>query len=136
MWPAHTKNPHSQARGHRLIRAPSRGFVHWRFSDAYPGVACSDAKSAPVRLRAGIDGIREERASRAAVVLIRPEFLSRVIEKHWDADSKKVESIQQFLVRDSIIEAVTVNLVREVANESPSGRLYAERADANSSPTI
>jgi AraC family transcriptional regulator len=75
----------------------------------------------------GIDGIWEASApSRAAVVLIRPEFLSRVIEEHWDADSKKVEIIQQFLVRDSIIEAVTVNLAREVANGSPSGRLYAE----------
>ena len=75
----------------------------------------------------GIDGIWEASASsRAAVVFIRPEFLSRVIEEHWGADAKKVEIINQFLVRDSIIEAVTVNLAREVANGSPSGRLYVE----------
>ena len=29
-------------------------------------------------------------------------------------------------MRDSIIEAVTLNLAREAANDSPSGRLYAE----------
>jgi AraC family transcriptional regulator len=75
----------------------------------------------------GVDGIWEASApSRAAVVVIPPEFFSRVIEEHWDVDSRKVEIINQFLVRDSIIERVTLNLAREAANDSPSGRLYAE----------
>jgi AraC family transcriptional regulator len=75
----------------------------------------------------GIDGIWETSApSRAAVVVIPPEFLSRVIEEHWGPDSKRVEIINQFLVRDAVIEAVTLDLAREAANNSPSGRLYTE----------
>jgi AraC family transcriptional regulator len=75
----------------------------------------------------GMDGLWEaSAASRAVVVLIRPEFLARVIEEHWGADSRRVEIVNQFLVRDSIIEAVTMNLARELANGSPSGRLYAQ----------
>jgi hypothetical protein len=36
----------------------------------------------------GVEGIWEASASsRAAVVVIRPEFLSRAIEEHWGADS-------------------------------------------------
>jgi AraC family transcriptional regulator len=77
----------------------------------------------------GIDGIWEASApSRAVVVLIRPEFLSRAIEEHWDADPKKLEIVKQFLVRDPTIEAITLNLAREAANGSPSGRLYAQSA--------
>ena len=76
-----------------------------------------------------IDGIWEaSAASRAVVVLIRPEFLSRAIEEHWDADSRRLEIVKQFLVRDSTIEAITLNLAREAANGSPSGRLYAQSA--------
>ena len=77
----------------------------------------------------GIDGIWEASApSRAVVVLIRPEFLSRVIEEHWDTDSRRLVLVKQFLVRDPAIEAVTLNLAREAANGSPSGRLYAQSA--------
>jgi AraC family transcriptional regulator len=75
----------------------------------------------------GLEGIWEASASsRAAVMVIRPEFLSRAIEEHWGADSSKVEIQQQFLVRDPVIEAMTLNLVREVAGGSPAGRLYME----------
>ena len=75
----------------------------------------------------GVEGIWEASApSRAAVVVIRPEFLSRAIEEHWGADSSKVEFIKQFLIRDPVIEAITLTLAREVAGGSPAGRLYAE----------
>ena len=74
----------------------------------------------------GIEAIWEASApSRAVVVVIPPEFLSRVIEERG-ADSRKVEIINQFLVRDAVIEAVTLDLAREAANNSPSGRLYTE----------
>ena len=75
----------------------------------------------------GVEEIWEASASsRAAVVVIRPEFLSRAIEEHWGADSSKVEIIKQFLVRDPVIEAITLNLAREAAGGSPAGRLYVE----------
>jgi AraC family transcriptional regulator len=65
-------------------------------------------------------------SSRAAVVVIRPEFLSRVIEEYWGADSRRVEIIEQFLIRDPVVEAVMLNLAREAAGDTPAGRLYAE----------
>jgi AraC family transcriptional regulator len=75
----------------------------------------------------GVEGIWEASASsRAAVVVIRPEFLSRAIEEHWGADSRKVEIKKQFLIRVPVIEAITLNLAREAAGGSPAGRLYAE----------
>jgi AraC family transcriptional regulator len=75
----------------------------------------------------GVAGTWEARASScAAVVMIRPEFLSRAVEEHWGADSSKVEIIKQFLIRDLVIEAMTLNLAREAARGSPAGRLYAE----------
>jgi AraC family transcriptional regulator len=75
----------------------------------------------------GVEGTWEASASsRAAVVVIRPEFISRAIEEHWGADSSKVEIEKQFLIRDPIIEAITVNLAREAAGGSPAERLYAE----------
>ena len=36
--------------------------------------------------------------------------------------------IKQFLIRDPVIEAVTLNLAREVLAFSPAGRLYADSA--------
>jgi AraC family transcriptional regulator len=75
----------------------------------------------------GVEGTWEASASsRAAVVVIRPEFLSRAIEEHWGADSSKVEIKKQFLIRDPVIEAITLNLAREAAAGSPAGRLYVE----------
>ena len=75
----------------------------------------------------GVEGTWEASASsRAAVVVIRPEFVSRAIEEYWGADSSKVEIEKQFLIRDPVIEAITVNLAREAAGGSPAGRLYAE----------
>jgi AraC family transcriptional regulator len=75
----------------------------------------------------GVEGTWEATASsRAAVVVIRPEFISRAVEEHWGADSSKVEIEKQFLVRDAVIEAITVNLAREAAGSSPAGRLYTE----------
>ncbi len=75
----------------------------------------------------GVEEIWEASASsRAAVVVIRPEFLSRAIEEHWGADSSKVEIKKQFLIRDPVIEAITLNLARETAGGSPAGPLYVE----------
>ena len=75
----------------------------------------------------GVEGTWEASgSSRAAVVVIRPEFLSRAIEEHWGADSSKVEIKKQFLIRDPVIEAITLNLAREAAGGSPAGRLYVE----------
>ena len=75
----------------------------------------------------GVEGTWEARASsRAVVVVIRPEFVSRAIEEYWGADSSKVEIEKQFLIRDPVIEAITVNLAREAAGGSSAGRLYAE----------
>jgi AraC family transcriptional regulator len=75
----------------------------------------------------GVEGTWEASASsRAAVVVIRSEFVSRAIEEYWGADSSKVEIEKQFLIRDPVIEAITVNLAREAAGGSPAGRLYAE----------
>ncbi len=75
----------------------------------------------------GVEGTWETSASsRAAVVVIRPEFISRAIEEHWGADSSKVEIEKQFLIRDPVIEAITLNLAREAAGGSPAGRLYVE----------
>jgi AraC family transcriptional regulator len=75
----------------------------------------------------GVEGIWETNASsRAAVMVIRSEFLSRAIEEHWGADSSKVEIVNQFLVRDPVIEAVVLNLATEVATGSRAGRLYMD----------
>jgi AraC family transcriptional regulator len=75
----------------------------------------------------GVEGTWEASASsRAAVVVIRPEFLSRAIEEHWGADSGKVEIKAQFLIRDPVIEAITLSLAREATGGSPAGRLYLE----------
>jgi AraC family transcriptional regulator len=75
----------------------------------------------------GVEGTWEASASsRAAVVVIRPEFLSRAIEEHWGADSGKVEIKAQFLIRDPVVEAMTLSLAREATGGSPAGRLYLE----------
>jgi AraC family transcriptional regulator len=75
----------------------------------------------------GVEGTWEATASsRAAVVVIRPEFISRAIEEHWGVDSSKVEINKQFLVRDPVIEAITLNLAHEAADGFTAGRLYAE----------
>jgi AraC family transcriptional regulator len=65
-------------------------------------------------------------SSRAAVAVIRSEFLSRAIEEHWGADSGRVEILNQFLVRDPTIEAVVYSLAAEAAGGSPRGGLYVE----------
>src|ERR1700681_1817189 len=75
----------------------------------------------------GVEGTWEASASsRAAVVVIRPHFISRAIEEHWGADSRKIEIEKQFLIRDPVIEAITLNLAREAAGGSPARRLYVE----------
>jgi AraC family transcriptional regulator len=75
----------------------------------------------------GVEGIWEASGSaRAMAVVIRPEFISRAIEEHWGADSSKVEIIKQFLIRDPVIEAITLKLARDAVGGSPAGRLYAE----------
>ena len=77
----------------------------------------------------GIEAVWEAGgSSRAAVIAVRPEFLSRAIEENWDVDSKNVEILKQFLIHDPVIDAVTLNLAREAASRSPAGRLYAESA--------
>jgi len=75
----------------------------------------------------GVEGTWEaSTSSRAVAVVIRPELISRVIEEHWGADSRKVEIKKQFLIRDPLIEAITLNLARQAADGSPAGRLYVE----------
>jgi AraC family transcriptional regulator len=75
----------------------------------------------------GVEGTWEASASsRAAVMVIRPAFISRALEEHWGADSSKVEIKMQFLIRDPVIEAITLSLAREAASGSPAGRLYME----------
>jgi AraC-like DNA-binding protein len=77
----------------------------------------------------GIDAVWEATgSSRGVVIVMRPEFLSRAIEEHWDVDSRNVRMIKQFLIRDPVIEALTVNLARAASNPFPAGRLYAESA--------
>jgi AraC family transcriptional regulator len=77
----------------------------------------------------GIDAAWESSgSSRGAVIVMRPEFLSRAVEEHWDVDSKNVRIIMQFLIRDPVISALALNLAGEVANPSPAGSLYAESA--------
>jgi AraC family transcriptional regulator len=75
----------------------------------------------------GVEATWEASASsRAAVLVIRPEFISRAIEEHWGADSGKVEIKTQFLIRDPVIEAITLSLAREAVSGSPAGNLYLE----------
>jgi AraC family transcriptional regulator len=75
----------------------------------------------------GVEGTWEASASsRAAVMVIRPAFISRALEEHWGADSSKVEIKMQFLIRDPVIEAITLSLAREAASGSPAGRPYME----------
>src|SRR5271168_2608844 len=75
----------------------------------------------------GVEGTWEAKASsRAAVMAIRPAFISRAIEEHGGADSSKVEIKMQFLMRDPVIEAITLSLAREAASGSPAGHLYME----------
>lgn len=77
----------------------------------------------------GVEGTWEATASsRAVVLMIRPQFIARAIEEHWGADSRSVEIVKQFLIRDPVIEAITLNLARETKGGSPGGRLYAERS--------
>lgn len=76
---------------------------------------------------AGVEGTWEASASsRSAVVAIRSEFLSRVIEEHWGADPTRIEFANQFLVRDPVVEAVVSRLASEAARGSTVGRLYLD----------
>jgi AraC family transcriptional regulator len=75
-----------------------------------------------------IDGIWDADGPSRAVVLLIPElFVARVIAENWGADARQVELIKQFLIRDPVIEAVTMNLAREVKSGS-LGQLYADSA--------
>jgi AraC family transcriptional regulator len=67
-------------------------------------------------------------SSHAIVVCVKDALLSRVILENWGADPRGVEIVPQFLVRDSVIEAVVTQLAVEVGNDSPSDFLYAESA--------
>lgn len=78
---------------------------------------------------AGLRGTWDAGGSSHAIVLLLPvAFLSRVITEHWEIDSKQVEVIPQFLVRDPVIEGITTRLAWEAQNGSPSGRIYTEGA--------
>jgi len=77
----------------------------------------------------GIEGTWEAEApSRAAVLLMPPAFLSRVVVEHYGIDIRNVEIAKQFLIRDPVIEGIMRNLAAETGNGAPSGRLYAESA--------
>jgi hypothetical protein len=61
-----------------------------------------------------VEGTWEASASsRAAVMVIRPAFISRALEEHWGADSSKVEMKARFLIRDPAIEAITLSRARK-----------------------
>src|SRR5260370_39756950 len=67
----------------------------------------------------GIDAVwGASGSSRAAVIAVRPELLSRALEEHWDADSKDVEILKKFLIHDPVIDAVPLHLQREAARRS------------------
>lgn len=65
---------------------------------------------------------------RAAVLFIPQAFLARVIAEHWEAESRNIELIPQFLIHDPVIEVVVHRLMLEGRDGSPSGGLYAETA--------
>jgi AraC family transcriptional regulator len=71
-------------------------------------------------------GLGKQARRRAAVVVIRPEFISRAIEEHWGRDPRGVDLKMQFLIRDPVIEAIALDLAREAAGGSPAGRLYLD----------
>jgi hypothetical protein len=74
---------------------------------------------------AGVEGAwQASGSSRSAVVVIRSEFLTRAIEEHWGADSTKFQMVNQFLVRDPVVEAVALRLARQAEDGSPAGQLY------------
>ena len=78
---------------------------------------------------AGIEGTWEaDGASRAVVLFMQRDFFSRVIAEHWEADTRNVETIKQFLIRDPVIESVVLSLAAESKRGSPSGQLYLESA--------
>jgi AraC family transcriptional regulator len=78
---------------------------------------------------AGLRGTWDASGSSRGITLLLPvTFFSRVIIEHWEIDSKDVEVIPHFLVRDPVIEGITTRLAWEAQNGSPSGRLYAESA--------
>lgn len=84
----------------------------------------------------GVEGTWEASASsRAAVAVIRPQFISRAIEEHWGADSSKVEIKKQFLVRDPVIEGIImISPERLPAALQQDGSMW--RVVASSSRTI
>ena len=76
-----------------------------------------------------VDGSWEAEASSHAIVLTIPDaFLSRVIAEHWEADSRGVEIVPQFLARDRVIEAIMTRLAIEAHHGSHSDSLYAASA--------
>lgn len=76
-----------------------------------------------------IDGAWEADASSHAIVLTIPDaFLSRVIAEHWEADSRGVEIVPQFLARDRVIEAVMTRLAVEAHQGTHSDSLYVASA--------
>ena len=75
----------------------------------------------------GVEGTWEASASsRAAVVVIRPEFMSRAVEEHWGGNSSKVEVKKRFLIRDPVIETIALKSGAEATGGSAAGRLYVE----------
>jgi AraC family transcriptional regulator len=76
-----------------------------------------------------VDGSWEAEGSSHAIVLTIPEaFLSRVIAEHWEADSRGVEIVPQFLTRDRVIEAVMTRLALKAHQGSHSDSLYVASA--------
>jgi AraC family transcriptional regulator len=66
--------------------------------------------------------------SSSVVVFIKDSLLSRVILENWGADPRRVEIVPQFLVRDSLIEALVMQLSVESSDGSPGASIYSESA--------
>ena len=92
-----------------------------REGDAYPGTL----SLIPAGLEMTVDA---NRSPRLGVLFVPDAFLHRVIAEHWEADTRRVEMLWQFYVRDPVVESVMTSLIFEAKNQSPSGQLYSESA--------
>jgi hypothetical protein len=72
--------------------------------------------------------VRLNHASNCHVMSFDRDPAGGICHHKLGADPRSVEIVPQFLVRDSVIEAVVTQLAVEVGNDSPSGLLYAESA--------
>jgi AraC family transcriptional regulator len=61
-----------------------------------------------------------------ALVYLCHKFFDRSIEEAADRDARSVEIVPQFLIRDLILERIAHQLLKEISEPRPGGRLCAE----------